>query len=211
MQNPEATKRQREILLLAADGRTDKEIAKLLGVGRGTVVTHWKRMRERTGAINRAQAIAFEMGHVYREAERERARTAGLYQGLIECLEDFAVFLLDENRTITTWNPGVGIILGYAEEEWIGQPGDIIFLPEERAAGVPDGEQETATREGRALDDRWHVRKDGSRFWASGVMVAVRNEEGELLCYSKILRNLTQLKRLEERVKALGGDPDEAS
>lgn len=207
MSIPDPTERQREIVLLAAEGRTDKEIANLLGIGRGTVITHWKRMRERTGAINRAQAIAFEMARVYRAAEADLFRTAGLYQGLIESLEDFAVFLMDENRTTTTWNPGVGKILNYEEEEWVGLAGDVIFTPEDREAGAPSLEQETAIRDGRALDDRWHVRKDGSRFWASGVMVAVRNDDGVILCYSKILRDLTYLKLLEEKVVALGGDP----
>jgi PAS domain S-box-containing protein len=201
------TPRERIILLLAAEGKTDKEIADRLGIKRGTVVTHWSRMRERTGAINRGQAIALEMARIYRETESELARTAGVYQSLVENLQDFAVFLMDLDRKVTSWNLGVGKILGYEEDEWIGHSGDIIFTAEDRAASAPIGEAETALREGRALDDRWHVRKDGSRFWASGVMVAVRDPNGELLFLSKILRDLSRLKRLEERLAAHGEDP----
>lgn len=201
------TKREREILLLAAEGRTDKEIAAQLGITRGTVATHWTRMRERTGTVNRAQVVAHSMGHIFRETEAELNKTAGLYQTLVDTLEDFAVFLLDENRTIVSWNPGVGKILGYERDEWIGLSADAIFTPEDRAKGAPDLEQETATREKRALDDRWHVRADGSLFWASGVMVAVRDEQGTILCYSKVLRDLTRLKRLEERLIEHGDDP----
>lgn len=209
MSNADPTPREREVLLLAAEGLSDKAIAERLGVGRGTVVTYWTRLRERNGAVNRTQAVALEMARVYRETEAERVRTAGLYRSTVESLEDFAVFLMDENRTITTWNPGVRTIMGYEEAEWVGLSGDVIFTPEDRAAGAPDREQATALRDGRALDDRWHVRKDGGRFWASGAMVAVRDEEGRLLCLSKILRDLTRLKRLEGRIAELGGDPAE--
>ncbi len=208
MPNTDPTVREREVLLLAAEGRSDKEIAERLGIARGTVVTYWTRLRERTGAVNRTQAVALEMLRVFRETEDERIRTAGLYQAMIDSTVDFAVFLLDEDRTVLSWNPGVGTILGYEEAEWIGQTADVIFTPEELAENMPEIEQATALREGRALDDRWHVRKDGSRFWASGVMVAVRNPSGKVLCYSKILRDLTRLKRLEAQAVALGGDPD---
>ncbi len=196
------TPKENEILLLAAEGKTDKEIAQRLGVTRGTIATHWTRMRERTGAVNRAQVIALDLARIYRESEAERARTSQLYQSLIENLEDFAIFLMDSDRKILSWNPGVGKILGYEREQWIGLAGDILFTADDRAKGAPELEQRTAEREGRALDDRWHERSDGSRFWASGVMVAVRNPEGELLCYSKVLRDLTQLKRLEEQLAA---------
>ncbi len=208
MSNADPSPREREVLLLAAEGRSDKEIAERLGVRRGTVVTYWTRLRERNGAVNRTQAVALEMARIYREAEAERERTAGIFRAMVESLEDFAVFLLDGDRTIASWNPGVGKILGYDEAAWIGLSGDVIFTPEDRDAGAPDLEMATAKREGRALDDRWHLRQDGSRFWASGVMIEVRNEAHEILGYSKILRDLTNFKRLESRIVELGGRPD---
>lgn len=203
------TDREREVVLLAAEGLTDKEIAIKMGIAHGTVATHWVRMRERTGMVNRAQIVARAMGEIFRQAETERTRLSGLYTSLIDSLEDFAVFLMDRERRVVSWNPGVGKILGYEEEEWLGQLGDVIFTPEENAAGVPDQEQTTAEREGKAMDDRWHVRKDGSRFWASGVMTPVR-VNGEIACFSKILRDLTPMKRLEERLREACGDADPA-
>jgi len=194
------TPKENEILLLAATGKADKEIAQLLGVTRGTITTHWVRMRERNGASNRAQVIALELARIYRETEAALVRTAQLYQALVENVEDFAIFLMDMDRKILSWNPGVGKILGYEKDEWIGRYGDLLFTPEDQAAGAPEIEQRTAETNGRALDDRWHLRRDGTRFWASGVMVAVRSPQGELLCYSKMLRDLTPLKELEEKL-----------
>lgn len=209
MSSDELTNREREILLLAAEGHTDKEIAERLGITHGTVATHWTRMRERTGTVNRAQVMAQAIARIVRQTEAELSKTAGLYQALIESLEDFAVFLFDRDRVVTTWNPGCEKILGYAKDEWIGRSGDVLFTPEDRAAGAPEKEQGTADREGRALDDRWHVRKDGSRFWASGVVVPIRDAEREIVSYCKILRDLTHLKRMEDRLIALGEDPRE--
>lgn len=203
MESTNLTPREKEVLLLAAEGYTDKEIAERLEVGHGTVTTHWTRMRERTGATNRAQVLALELSRIYRETEAERSRSALLYRALIDNLEDFAVFHMDMDRKVLSWNPGVGKILGYSEEEWIGCSGDVLFTHEDRERRAPEKEQETARLEGRATDDRWHERKDGSHFWASGVMVGVRDPEGNLLCFSKILRDLTSLKRLEDHLHEL--------
>ena len=201
------TNREREVLLFASEGLTDKEIAERLGITRGTVSTHWTRMRERTGTVNRAQVVARAMSSIVRESEAELTRTATLYQTLVETLQDFAVFLLDGERNNVSWNPGVQNIIGYEEAEWLSLAGDVIFTAEDRAQRIPEHEQTTAEREGRALDDRWHVRKDGRRFWASGVMVPIRDHNGETVCYSKVLRDVTRLKRLEERLSELGIDP----
>jgi PAS domain S-box-containing protein len=207
MSKLELTNREREVLLLAAEGLTDKEIAERLGITRGTVSTHWTRMRERTGTINRAQVVARSMSHIVRESEAELTRTASLYQSLVETLEEFAVFLLDLDRNNISWNPGVEKIIGYGEAEWTSLSGDVIFTPEDITAREPEQEQNRAEREGRAIDERWHLRKDGARFWASGVMVPIRDRSGETICYSKVLRDLTRMKRLEERLTEMGVDP----
>jgi len=203
----ELTNREREVLLLASEGLTDKEIAERLGITRGTVSTHWTRMRERTGTVNRAQVVARAMSHIVRESEAELNRTAALYQILVETLQDFAVFLLDRERNNISWNPGVQKIIGYEEAEWLSLSGDVIFTPEDKAKGAPEKEQADAESEGRALDDRWHLRSDDARFWASGVMVPIRDHNGETICYSKVLRDVTRLKRLEERLLEVGVDP----
>lgn len=200
MQKLNLTKREREVLLLGAEGLTDKEIASRLGLSHTTVSTHWANMRTKLEASSRGQLIAKAMVTVYRETQAELAHTSEIYRVLVETLEDFAVFMLDGNRRLTSWNPGVEKVLGYRQEEWIGQSGDVIFTEEDRRRGAPEEEQRTAEREGKAMDDRWHLRKDGSRLWVSGVMVPLRNDAGETVCYSKILRDLTWAKRLEEKV-----------
>src|SRR3712207_5617879 len=87
-----------------------------------------------------------------------------LFRLVAENVRDFAVFATDLGGRILNWNPGVERLLGYAEEEWVGRHASIIFTPEDRERGEPEGEMETALREGRAEDKRWHLRKDGSRF-----------------------------------------------
>src|SRR3954468_12912935 len=95
---------------------------------------------------------------------------------LMECVTDYAIFLLDTDGRIATWNAGAQRILGYPEAEVIGRPASLFFTPEDVAAGVPELELQSAAQTGRASDDRWQVRKDGGRFWASGITTALRDE-----------------------------------
>ncbi len=125
------------------------------------------------------------------------------YRIFIESIEDYAIFMADLDAKITSWNSGVERVLGYSEEEFIGQPAAIIFTPEDRAAGMHELELETARLTGRAPDERWHVRKDGTRFYASGVMTALRNEKGNIHGYAKILRDMTDRKRMEDELEAI--------
>lgn len=112
-------------------------------------------------------------------------------------VKDYAIFMLDQEGCITTWNAGVERILGYQEAEFVGQDGALIFTSEDRAAGAPQQELETAVAEGRAEDERWHCRKDGSRFWASGVVTALHDASGELRGFVKVMRDCTDRKQAE--------------
>ncbi len=111
---------------------------------------------------------------------------------IVENARDYAIFSLDLDRRITTWNSGAQGILGYTQEEALGQSGDIIFTPEDRAVGADEREAATALAEGRAADERWHLRKDGSRFWGSGVMMAMRDPQGQAVGFVKIFRDQTR-------------------
>jgi PAS domain S-box-containing protein len=126
---------------------------------------------------------------------------AELYEILVSELPDFAVFLTDVAGTITSWNPGVERILGYAQSEWIGQPGACIFTPEDRAAGIPEREMFDAVRNGRAPDSRYLQRKDGSRLFVEGTTIALKNSRGQLLGFSKVIRDLTERKAGEEALR----------
>ncbi|HEY0062330.1 MAG TPA: ATP-binding protein, partial [Telluria sp.] len=103
---------------------------------------------------------------------------------------------MDRNGLITSFNSGAERIFGYREEEILGQSDVLIFTPEDRAAGVPDDEKRRAREEGRAEDERWHLRKDGSRFFCSGVMTPLM--EGEFNGYAKIGRDLTGRREAEK-------------
>src|SRR6476659_5083901 len=91
-----------------------------------------------------------------------KADHARQYELLVSELTDFVVFLMDPDGCAMSWNPGVERILGYSKQEWLGQLAERIFTPEDRAQGVPQGEMNSAAREGRSPDIRWHVRKMAS-------------------------------------------------
>src|SRR3954467_4558840 len=90
------------------------------------------------------------------------------FQVFSERVTDYAFITFDPESRITSWSRGGERILGYSEAEILGQPGSVFFTPEDRMLGGPEEEMETARREGCAEDERWHVRRDGSRFWGSG-------------------------------------------
>jgi two-component system CheB/CheR fusion protein len=107
---------------------------------------------------------------------------------------DYAVMLLDRELRIATWSAGAEHLFGYATREVLGQPSDLIFAPEDRQQQVPQHEAEIAREAGSAYDDRWHLRKDGSRFWASGAMIALPGDAGEPAGFMKVMRDRTDLR-----------------
>jgi PAS domain S-box-containing protein len=113
--------------------------------------------------------------------------SAALLAAIFDSARDYAIFSMSPDRTITSWNPGAKLLLGWDEDDILGASGDLLFTEEDRAAGAPENEALTALNDGRAEDERWHVRKDGSRFWGSGVMVPLRGVPGFL----KIMRDRT--------------------
>jgi two-component system, cell cycle sensor histidine kinase and response regulator CckA len=120
------------------------------------------------------------------------------YQQLFESTVDYAVFHLSLDGTVETWNPGARRIFLYEPGEIIGRSGTVLFTPEDNLEGVPEHELRFAIETGRAEDSRWHIRKDGSRFWANGVIVGLRDEAGAVTGVAKIIRDDTELKRSEE-------------
>src|SRR3954449_12962073 len=120
------------------------------------------------------------------------------YQQLFESTVDYAAFHLSLDGTVETWNPGAQRIFLYEPGEIIGRTGTLLFTPEDNLQGVPEHELRFAIETGRAEDSRWHIRKDGSRFWANGVMVGLRDGAGTVTGVAKIIRDDTELKRSEE-------------
>ncbi|HEX8386622.1 MAG TPA: PAS domain S-box protein, partial [Rubricoccaceae bacterium] len=114
---------------------------------------------------------------------------------LVESATDYAILTTDPYRRVTSWNAGAQALFGYTEDEVLGEPVDLLFTPEDRAAGVPEKEAEQALGEGRAPDDRWHLRKDGTRFFVTGVMMPLH--DGSLQGFVKIARDLTAQREAE--------------
>jgi len=106
---------------------------------------------------------------------------------VMESATDFAIITMNKQGRVTSWNVGAMRLLGFLDDEIIGRDGDVIFTPEDRAAGAPEQERAETHASGRAQDERWHVRKDGSRFWGSGTLMPLADGEGFL----KIMRDLT--------------------
>jgi hypothetical protein len=119
------------------------------------------------------------------------------FRGLVEGVQDFAIFLMDAGNRITLWNRGAERIMGWTAAEAVGQSAAMIFTPEDRAAGEVEKELATARRDGRAPNIRWHVRKDASRFWGNGVLTRLDGPDGGFV---KIMRDETDRKRTEEEL-----------
>ena len=122
---------------------------------------------------------------------------------LLENVRDHAIFTLDDHGIITSWNSGAQQIFHYTEKEIVGQDGAILFTLEDRREMVPQKELATAAHDGRASDDRWQLRKEKVPFWASGVTASMRDRDGRLRGFIKVLRDLTQNKLLEEHRERL--------
>jgi PAS domain S-box-containing protein len=128
-------------------------------------------------------------------------KSEDFYRNLISQVKDYAIFTADPRGVITTWNEGCKNVLGYDRDEFIGQHINMLFTPEGIALDAPDKEMGIAKENGSASDDRWMMRKGGERFWASGITTAVCDEAGSLTGFIKVMRDLTERKRLEEQLR----------
>ena len=111
---------------------------------------------------------------------------------IIESALDFAIFAMDLSGSIIRWNKGAERILGWSRAEALGQLGHLVFTPEDRAAGMPEKEIASSLHIGRSLDERWHLRRDQTRFWASGELMSLRAEDGTAVGFVKIVRDRTE-------------------
>ena len=123
------------------------------------------------------------------------------YRFLVEKLEDYAIFMMDVNGSITTWNKGAEIQFGYKEKEVLGKNFSLIFTEEDRRLGLPQKELKEAKKVGRADDERQHVGKDGKAFWCSGVVVKFEDENGKFVGLSKMVRDISERKKNEEIIQ----------
>ncbi len=120
---------------------------------------------------------------------------------MVDSVEDYAIFMLDPNGIILTWNAGAQRAKGYKAEEIIGKHFSQFYSEEAKAINHPAHELEIATKEGRYEEEGWRIRKDGTEFWANVVITAVRDEQGQLLGFAKVTRDLTERKLAEENLQ----------
>ena len=133
-----------------------------------------------------------------RLAQQALAESERRFRLLVSSVIDYALFTLDLDGIIQSWNPGAERLKGYTADEIIGKHFSIFYTPEAREAGDPERVLATARNEGRFEGDGWRVRKDGSRFWANVVIDPIRDEEGKLIGFTKITRDNTERRALEQ-------------
>lgn len=128
----------------------------------------------------------------------EQSRSENQFRMLVQSIVDYAIYMLDPNGIVTSWNAGAERIKGFEADEIVGKHFSTFYTEEDRQAGVPGKVLATAEREGKFEGEGWRVRKDGSRFWASVVIDRINNDKGELLGFAKITRDITSRRDAEQ-------------
>jgi PAS domain S-box-containing protein len=135
------------------------------------------------------------------EASHSLLASEGRYRRLIEAVVDYAIFQLDSEGNVATWNPGAERIKGYAPNEIIGRHFSQFYTEDDRAAGIPANALATAASVGRYEAEGWRVRKDGTRFWASVVIDRIRDELGSLVGFAKVTRDISERFEADKKLK----------
>ena len=144
------------------------------------------------------------MADVQKESKKLRSQyipTSEFYSQIIDSLQDYSILTLDNELKINSWSSGSVSIFGYESEDVLGESFEIIFTEEDKKNGIPQQEIDKALKEGRAVDNRWHVCKDESTFYAYGLVFPLIGIDGEMLGYVKILLDLTERKKAEDAIK----------
>jgi two-component system, cell cycle sensor histidine kinase and response regulator CckA len=195
---------------LPADGIAPPALALYLLIAIGIVclavalARAWRALRQAKASAWEATARADQLE---REVlEHQRIEEAWLqreerYRTPLDQSEDYTRFLLDTKGKPTSWNSGVRRVLGYDKVDFLQLSAADLYTAEDREAGIPERDLTEATERGRASSERWFVRKDGSRFWASMSMSSVKDRQGRLLGFSKRLRDLSETKHAEEELR----------
>ena len=183
----EVTRRLREGDLSARSGLT---------YGRGEIDQLARAFDEAAESLQRREAHRLEADETLRQSE-ERFRL------LVERVKDYAIFMLDPAGRVVSWNAGAELIKGYRAEEIIGQHFSRFYSEEDRQQGKPEQELEQVREQGSCENRSWRVRQDGSRYFADVVVTALRDEQGDLLGFADITRDITELKKAEDSLNLL--------
>ncbi len=154
-------------------------------------------LREADGTLAGFAKITRDLSE-RRQHEEELRQSEMRQRLLVDSVRDYAIFMLDAQGFVRTWNKGAQTIKGYTADEIVGHHFSEFYTPEDLQAGKPEIELAVAREQGRVEDEGWRVRKDGSLFWANVVVTALRDASGELVGFAKITRDMSERKRLEE-------------
>ena len=141
--------------------------------------------------------------HVRRERERELERRDAAFSRIVEDIEEYAIFRLDAGGHVESWNRGAEAIKGYTTDEILGEHVRTFYTDEDRKRGLPEELLEAARRDGRVEDEGWRVRADGTEFWASVVITALTDDDGEIVGFAKVTHDMTERKRRERHLDAV--------
>src|SRR4051794_14615202 len=200
-----------ELEIAAAEGRYEEEGWRLRKDGSrfwaSVVIT---ALRDETGTLIGFGKVTRDLTARRLAEEQLRVSASSLananeqlqqFRLMVASVRDYAIFMLDAGGYITTWNEGARHIKGYEETEVIGRHFSIFYTAEDRNRNHPAEELEVAVREGRYEEEGWRLRKDGTTFWASVVITALRNEHGVLVGFGKVTRDLTERRAAEEGLR----------
>jgi PAS domain S-box-containing protein len=123
------------------------------------------------------------------------------FQMLVEAVTDYAIYMIEPDGMIASWNPGARRIKGYTADEALGRPYSMFFTEEDRIRGVPELALKTAAETGRFEAEGWRVRRDGTRFWVAAVLEAIRDENGQLVGFAKVTRDITERRAAREALR----------
>src|SRR5207247_5476219 len=155
------------------------------------------RVSERTQDLEQANRLLHEDIAARARTERMLAESERRFRLMVESVVDYAIFMLDAEGRVASWNAGAEGISGYEADEIIGQHFSRFYPREDVERSKPQWELELAAGEGRFEEEGWRVRKDGSSYWANVVITGVRDDAGELLGFAKVVRDLTERNRVE--------------
>lgn len=161
--------------------------------------------RQRTGLLALARQVMAQLelrrtANLERRLRIELASGRSRFEAIFNSAIDYAIVVMDQAGRITDWNEGATRILGWTPEEILGRDLGLFFTAEDRAAGIPQREMDDALALGRGIDERWHLRRDGERFWANGEMMTLRDESGRAIGFVKVLRDRTEARLIQEQL-----------
>ncbi len=199
----QAQKPEQELATAAEQGRVEDEGWRLRKDGTrfwaNVIIT---ALRDKTGTLRGFGKVTRDLS-ARRAAEEQLRRAEERFHQLVDAVIDYAIFMLDAEGNIASWNMGASRVKGYEASEVLGKHFSIFYTPEDQAAGKPQKILDIVRRDGRYEEEGWRVRKDGTRFWANVVLTALKDAQGKPLGFAKVTRDLSSRREAEEKDRVL--------